>query len=231
MVTSPLRPAIAMIELILAIVVMAIVLSAVPLMFEAGQQGDEAAIKQEAIVLAATQLQAIQSLRWDENSINGSTALARIMDVVDNDLDDGIGRSATNNRFRIGAVSMHVDRDGTYRRKFYDSTQPAAAPSALGPDSGESAGDTTTFDDIDDYDGYSFTTSESNTSIGYKIPYTVATTVDYQKNDLSTASTSQSTGVKWIAVRVTGTMDTNISLFAYACNLGETKILEKYVGP
>ncbi len=224
------RPAIAMIELVIAIVVMAIALSGVPLMMQKANEGDAMAIRQEAIMLAATQMSNIATLAWDEEETNTTrnAGYAKFLDVLDNTGTIYNFQRSGGTDYRIGGVSMNLLK-ALDRRRFYH--QIVFASTVLGPDAGETATDTTTFDDIDDFNGYSRTLGRSDATkfgVDYKFDYTVGVTVNYHANDIAVNTPPASTtNVKWVTVQVTGANDTNISLVAFMSNIGETKMLTK----
>jgi hypothetical protein len=69
---TTLRPAIAMVELIFAIVIMGIVLMSAPMLISTASKSGYVAIQQEAINEAASQVNMIMGYHWDENNTNGS---------------------------------------------------------------------------------------------------------------------------------------------------------------
>ena len=64
------RPAIAMIELIFAIVIMGIILMSAPMLISTATKSGYVAIQQEAINEAASQINMIMGYHWDEGSSN-----------------------------------------------------------------------------------------------------------------------------------------------------------------
>jgi hypothetical protein len=223
------RPAVALIELMIAIVIMGIALASVPIMMEKANEADTLALQQEAIMLAATQMSNVATLPWDEeeNNVTRNGGYAKFLDVTDNSgTSFSFGRSA-GTEYRVGGLSMNANR-GLFRRKFYHSV--VFASNALGPDAGENAADTSTFDDIDDFNGYAYTISRDSANIDYKFNYSVGVSVRYHQNDITNSNnTGNSTNVKFVTVNVreATTNDTNVSLYAFMTNIGETKILAK----
>jgi hypothetical protein len=238
------RRAIALIELLLAIVIMAIVLIAVPLIIEEANRSDATTVQQEAVLIAASQLNAISALQWDENEYAREKrygGFARILDVFSTSRYERypVGDVDT---FRIGSVTLNAYK-GRWRRKFY--AEETNASSTLGPDSGtligiangtsESSTDSSTFDDIDDYNNFTYTLTRTDShhyKSDYKFDYTVSTKVAYRNDDLSDGVPATTpTNVKFVTVTVTDTInDTNITLFSFMCNIGETKYLVKRFG-
>ena len=68
--TKIMRPAVAMIELIFAIVIMAIVLLSAPMLISTASKSGFIAIQQEAINEAASQVNIIMGHHWDEGAAN-----------------------------------------------------------------------------------------------------------------------------------------------------------------
>ena len=66
------RPAIAMIELIFAIVVMGITLMSAPMLIERATKSTYVALQQESITAGATQLSMIMTTLWDHNDLNNT---------------------------------------------------------------------------------------------------------------------------------------------------------------
>ncbi|MEJ2488728.1 MAG: hypothetical protein P8Y50_02830, partial [Sulfurovaceae bacterium] len=62
------RKAIAMIELIIAIVIMGIAFLAIPMINNEAIKSDENAMLQESIAAGASQTELILTMKWDENS-------------------------------------------------------------------------------------------------------------------------------------------------------------------
>ena len=149
------RKGIALIELIIAIVVMAIVFMAIPSIMEMAQKSSEVSIKQEAILLAASQMDIVSQMQWDENNTLDE-GYAKILDVQDNSDSSTANTYArypdTNSTYRIGGKTMNAEM-GQYRRKFHD--QLTFASTALGVDTGEN--DSSKYDDIDDFNGFHYT--------------------------------------------------------------------------
>jgi len=79
-----LRPAIAMIELIFAIVVIGITLLSAPLVLNQSIQSSTVAMQQESIAAAAAQIGLIMTENWDENDSNDTTGY-NILNVVGGD--------------------------------------------------------------------------------------------------------------------------------------------------
>jgi len=221
------RNGIALIELIIAIFVMAIAMSAVPIMLQSDTDSQRTALQQEAIMAAAAQIEQITSLRWDENQTDESKGYARFLDTTDNqDAQSALfdyGRSSKNRLYRQGSVAMNAP-SGTGRRKFYKST--TLASSSLGPEHTEAG--SYEYDDIDDFNNYRYQMGRTDPNNDYKFDYNISTTVQYVENGPPFNPQTETSNIKWIEVNVTRPGDPDgVALFAFACNIGETKILSK----
>jgi len=77
------KSAFTLIELIFAIVIIAITVLTLPMMTRITSKGIENSIVQEAIFAAATELNEVTTLHWDANSINPATpnSYAKVIDI------------------------------------------------------------------------------------------------------------------------------------------------------
>ncbi len=168
----PRRKAIAMIELIFALVVMGITLLSVPnLIFQATQSG-YTTIQQEAIAASAADLSLILSREWDEIGTNDSTG-SPILDT---------GSSTTSLQSRPGA------RSRTFETGVGGGHLSA---SAIGSDAGD-------LDDIDDSNGTSgVLTLIDGTKDLIDVNISVATTVKYITDAASSGDWNNSTTIRY----------------------------------
>jgi hypothetical protein len=147
-----LRPAIAMIELIFAIVIMGIVLSSAPMLISTASQSGYVSLQQEAIAAGATKVGLILTHHWDEGDTNSTLGYAPLLST-DTDAPSGLaGTNAT-----VGPITLPTGRRaGTPNtpeaRTFFSipgapifATTPAAG---LGPDV---LTDPNGNDDVDDF--------------------------------------------------------------------------------
>jgi len=229
--TIELRPAIAMIELIFAIVIIGITLLSAPLILTRSIQSSHTAMQQEAISAAASQIGLILTQAWDEQDSNGSFGILKVSAVGDNELASGI-RDSSN-----GTLNMH--------RAYHPGLPQATAVNLLGFD----PADKNISDDVDDF----------NTLVQKLTLYTAGETADLKKNEgeyidkqfqmTNTVRYAQdktnyandpvvlnnpfqtatgTTNIKIINVRLRSTEDPNtveelqknISLSAFVCNIG-----------
>ena len=218
------KNAIAMIELIFALVIMGIVLMSAPMLIQQSIKSSNVALQQEAIVAAASQVAIVLSMHWDEKNSNIAIGESPILD-------------ANRSSFPFPPVGLN----GVYGRNTHDGSN-ILSPSALGKDINETV--YTDFDDVDDYDGSSFGlmlfNNESTTAdIGEYVDTTVNinTTVRYTKesNVSENITTSPFSNIKAIKVHLTSNLDkTNanyiaelekdITFKAFSCNIGTYSI-------
>ncbi|MBD3790871.1 MAG: type II secretion system protein [Campylobacterales bacterium] len=222
------RKAIAMIELIFAIVIIGITLLSAPLLIDRSAQSNYVALKQESIAAAATQISMIMTANWDRNNAGtaeGSPVLQTGGTSICNTLHP-VGVSSTSGRYCTGTGS------GIFINA-----------SAIGADTNE----TGFYDDVDDYHLKSYTVSvyNSETYEAYEGDYinrdiTISSRVNYGSdaiaysktmqvnNPFTTIVTANSTNIKLINVRLESSnpadenelSDVNITLSAFVCNIG-----------
>ena len=231
-----LRPAVAMIELIFAIVVMGIVMLSVPQLLSTASNSGYVAIQQEGINEASTQMSIMMDYPWDENDTNGSHTTVLNVTNGDNELN--------------GTVTPQKRRAGTpilsHRLyKSFDGSEFSA--SVIGLDGNE------TIDDIDDFNNTSVnlqlngtTTTKDYIEKGNKIK--IARTVTYMDDNATNyvgggsggtlsysptfTTATPSTNIKRLQVTLTSTsgvdeLSKNITLHAFSCNIGTYKLKEK----
>jgi len=225
-----LRPAIAMIELIFAIVVIGITLLSAPLVLNQSIQSSTIAMQQESIAAAATQIGLIMTENWDENDSNDTTKY--------NILNVATGNAA----LAFGAR----DLNGTYStRAMNDPVVSPFANATNGANLGKEALSDVRNDDIDDYNNaeYNLTlyAGESENLSNNKGEYldrriVMKNNVSYGidtanyandplafNNPFRTSATS--TNIKLITVTLTSKStasenDKSILLSAFSCNIG-----------
>jgi len=213
------KNAIAMIELIFALVIIGIVLMSAPMLIQQSIKSSNVALQQEAIVAAASQTAIVLSMHWDENNSNIPAGESPILDA--NRTSYPFPPVGLNEVF-----GRNTDKNNTL------------SPSLIGTDFNETV--YTDFDDVDDYDNSNFGlmlfNNESTTSdIGEYVDTSVNinTTVRYTKEnnvseDITTGSFSN---IKAIEVHLTSNLDKNdvnytaelekdITFKAFSCNIG-----------
>jgi len=131
------KPAIAMIELIFAIVVMGIALMSAPMLISIARQSTPVAIQQEAINQAVSRITMILTYPWDEQDTNDS-CIPPVLHVTNG--DDELKSISGNLSRRAGIPAT------SNTRKFNTCGNTLNASTTLGPDANDQ-------DDIDDFIG------------------------------------------------------------------------------
>ncbi len=211
------RSAFTLIELIFAIVIIAVVTLTIPLMIQVNNKALESSAMQEAIFLVSAVLSETTTRVWDDNSIVGDVAgfsISKILDV------DGVGtlpygRTAADSSVRVGGLNEDLHRSFVD----YNATDPLTSP-ALG------AGLTETLP-------HDITDSAAGIA-GYKSSFTITATRQYVSDAFATPFVFAATGpgpqsnMKMTEVVITtpninpALPDDEVArLRAYTCNIGE----------
>jgi hypothetical protein len=231
---SHFRPAIAMIELIFAIVIMGIVLMSAPMLMSTATQSTTVGLQQEGINEASSKVNMILSYVWDEQDTDDNVTPPILHVTNGNSLFEPA--TAKDNRTRIGIPLKSS-------RMFFPVLD---ASSTLGFDSEEN--NTSIHDDVDDYNGETLTTLTSIESAS--TDYAESTTVkietkviygDDSYTDGATysyvpfASGTATSNVKNIEVKLTSTDTANADVLektivfrAFVCNIGGVAYAEKW---
>jgi len=125
------KSAFTLIELIFAIIVIAITVVSLPVMNQVLAKDTDANLIQEAVFAAATELNELTTVHWDENSIdpNNANGLANVINI-DNTCENNI--SSSRYRFRPGHILQPY-----HRRCLNNLTQTAAHTHATAVDAVE----------------------------------------------------------------------------------------------
>ncbi|MEJ2496950.1 MAG: hypothetical protein P8Y43_05650 [Sulfurovaceae bacterium] len=213
------RKAIAMIELIIAIVIMGIAFLAIPMINNEAIKSDENAMLQESIAAGASQTELILTMKWDENS----------SDILDTSTSwDGLsGATASRKVNDDGKTASVIGHDVATNDDFNDMDDYNSESVTLNI-----------------YNAEGFETYEGNyadTSI------TMATTVQYADDTIATFSTATTmnginpfnagtpagtSNIKLITTTLTTTEDNasdtinnkEIKLQTFSCNVGRAPI-------
>lgn len=220
------RKAVAMIELIFAIVVMGIAMLAIPMITTQSNKAVESAMMQESISTAASQIQMIMARQWDQSDVDVLTGPCPILKTQSVNFDNRGG----------------LNSDTYARTNIITGVEIDATPSA-DFDDGDGG-----LNDIDDYNGISTLLNsivDSTTSAGDYIDkdMNMTSTVSYVSDamilgpattfnyDPSGAVPAGTTNIKRISVTLKSDeptfADKEITLNAFSCNIGTTKILTK----
>jgi prepilin-type N-terminal cleavage/methylation domain-containing protein len=113
------RAGFSLIELVLAIVIIAISVMTIPLMLSQSSNNDSFSIMQESILAARTKMGNILSYEWDKNSVdrNGSITYIRVLDVNNGDSELDRNETTLDKNRRLG----HIEQD--FRRRFHEGNE------------------------------------------------------------------------------------------------------------
>ncbi len=216
------RPAIAMIELIFAIVIMGIVMMGAPMLISTAAKSVTVALQQEGINEAASRVNMLLTYAWDEQDTNDS-CVPPVLNVATGDSELNV---TTDNR-RVGVPFTSNSRTFTC-----GAVNEINASTTLGGDAGD-----TVKDDLDDFTNTTLVVDTSGTGgkdYIEKSTVSIATAINY----ISDAATYSGTtiayapgggggtyNIKAITVTVTSTSGTaelskTIILRAFSCNIG-----------
>ena len=219
------RKAASMLELVIAIVVMGISISALPLILTQSQNSNALALQQEAIMATKAKISYILAYEWDANSYDANASVSRVLDTTSS--PSAHNAFDTTSTRRIG----HVEADK--RRRLKDTNNTTRTVTLI---SNDGLIDIDDFDYVPDenisisnQDDYIFSIllnpsvsyiSDGNSTLNYN-------TSNIEFNFSTTPITSNPTNIKMITVHTTGGNGINITLRAYASNIGESGIVSK----
>ena len=213
------RKAFTMIELIFAIVLIAVTTLTIPTMIQVNNKALEGNAAQEAIFLVSAVLSESTTLLWDANSLGGTNTAVSLSKILD------VNGSGDANYDRWNQVVAAYDVNSTLRkgsidedmhRQFFSNDGVPHVP-------GQSA--TVPFVITE-----SFNDSAVGAQLGLKNQYTIVATRIYIDDNLtnfafSTTAAGKKTNIKMTQVEINATIDgtnTVVSrLRAYTCNIGE----------
>lgn len=236
------RAAIAMIELIFAIVILGIVMLSAPMLISTASQSGYVALQQEAIATASSEIGMILTHHWDEGDTNDTLSAPILVTVGHGDLAEG-NNAGLNTGRRRGTPNSSS-------RTFTLTSGPGRIPTTLVANFGSDGGD---MDDVDDFIGNSGvididpTTAEigdivdTNTTMNTVVQYRNdtpsgagntydAATVTLNQPFLNAAAGATS-NIKHVQVNLTTTntateLDKDITLNAFTCNIGTYELNE-----
>lgn len=232
------RPAIAMIELIFAIVIMGIILMSAPMLISTASKSGYVAIQQESINEAASQVNMIMGYQWDENDVD-ERYIDPILRVSNGDAD--LEEEGNTSR-RLGTPQESYR---SFARSDGDDNRTAST--TLGLDGTEAEEN-----DIDDFSGTTVNLVlvpeldtldtdyiETNISIERTVTYSDDTTASVGGYNASTitynpfgAAAADTTNIKLIKATLKSNsgideLEKEITLRAFSCNIGGYKLEER----
>jgi len=220
---TPLRPAIAMIELIFALVIMGIALMSAPMLISVATKSTVVALQQESLNEAASRVSMIMTYPWDQNDINDS-CIPPVLTVTGGDTELNMIPSTSR---RIGVPLKTNSRTFKCGDKIL--------PATLAVDGK---------DDIDDFVGTETLSSPGGGSGGVDYieqdTVNIATTVSFKSDSTTYSANSignfypgtnppagKTTNIKMITVTLTSSntaadelKDKKIIYRAFSCNIG-----------
>lgn len=235
------RTAIAMIELIFAIVILGIVLMSAPMLISTATKSGYVALQQEAIATASAEIGMILTHFWDEGDTNETGSAPVLVTLGDNELNEA-AISGMNTGRMAGTPNSSFR---TFTTASLGGTRITTTSSAnLGADGNDR-------DDIDDYSSatargltdYDPTTTATGDVVDKDIA--LVTTVSYVNDGtiynsntnfsfnqpFRTASLNDTSNIKLVTVNLSTTsteaeLNKNITLRAFTCNIGTYQLKE-----
>jgi hypothetical protein len=238
---SAMRPAISMIELIFAIIVMAVVMMSAPRLMQTASESAIVSIQQEAIHQAATKAGMVLSYPWDENTVNPDNAASYAPKVLT--IPGALGAlSEVNTPGGLPSGYMAGTPAGSSRTFLRDDGTRIGPSAPLGSEAGD-------LDDLDDFNGRAAPLVVAGTQGTVNVDYIdvnarIATTVAYISDaapytgptlnfTANFAASLAPTNLKSVVVNVTagaaaqGVLGTNITLRAFSANIGSIKAFDE----
>ena len=192
---------VAMIELIFALVIIAIVLLSSPMLIKQSMSSSFVALQQEAIAATASQVSMLLSKPWDEEDTNSDAPIISL---------NNPNNSPFNNSF-------NGIRDSSNTRTSKRGGVPVP-PSAIGKDVNETeANATLSFDDIDDYNGFNMGISVfvNNSNVAETTSADIGDYVDVNlsiSNSITFANDAPNGAINWV-VDANGKVDAGNTIF------------------
>jgi len=240
MVVKKTKRAIAMIELIFALVIIGIVLLSAPMLIQQSIKSGNVALQQEAIAAVASQTAIVLSMHWDENNSNIAIGVSPLLDM---------------NRapFDFDLINLPLGLIGVSGRNIEDNNQTISSTTFVNFGSDANETDFSDFDDVDDYHGSNlgltvFNTEYTSAEIGDYVDVSINmnTQINYTEDRITTGDDSNLTGqditlnnkinstdigvnsnIKFVKVYLTSDsniteLEKNITIVAFSCNIGTT---------
>jgi hypothetical protein len=211
-----------MIELIFAIVIIAIVVISLPLMMKTNEDAMEANVVQEALFASSAKIMQVLSYPWDQHSVDSTNpnTYGKVVDIPTGNTayvrKDANGTTDVASSYRVG----HILEDN--HRRFHDASLPDAnkigtltpinSPTALNNIGAINA----PFD------------NPATSATGYKNNYTMDVSVSYIPDNggstfiFANTGTSTPSNVKLLAVTIKDSKGIPLTLLrSYSANIGE----------
>jgi len=199
-----------LLELLVSIVILGIVMSSFPFIFQTMTNSSKLVMKEEVFFQEFTLLSIINSRYFDENNTIGENFYK--------DLNATGGDSELYNNYSSTYAGKTSRKGKTEFNNNLLRSGDANTTSPIGLDTGENASDISTFDDIDDFNGYSETVSD----------YTIHVQVKYISDSATYNGTNLSKISDFEFNYSTNTPGSNIKLITIWASVGDTNITLKY---
>ena len=217
-----LRKAVAMVELIFAIVIMGLTLTSIPLLIAQTQKSAFVAFQQESIAMVATHTNLILTYPWDEQ--NSESKIVYIKNILE-----------TNGSSELNSTNRETPTFPLARNRSFSTGGFASIVSDDVNDTSE--------DDIDDFNNdvssLRLLTSTSQRGSYIDVNVSILTTVTYGDDTTTYSATpivfdnplnsplNTITNIKLITTNLTSNsitpeLNKNITLFSFMCNIGAT---------
>ncbi len=213
--------AFSLIELMISIVILGIIMVTIPMFLKTFVNSSKVSVKEEVFFNQFSLLSLITTKYFDQNSTVGDNYY-KDLNATGGDTELIIKKFADGSLNRTGKEQMNnnILRSGS-----------SYTLSTIGPDAGESG--VSSYNDIDDFDGYTQHINVGVESNGYNIAVSVNYINDdtnYSDNNISfdmnytALSKSAKTNIKLITVKTTFSDGSVVRLYYPACNIGGSKI-------
>jgi len=201
-----------LLELIVAIIVIGVVVTAIPALLARSGSAQETNLQEKSFFNAFALITLIQTQEWDENNTKGDNYY-KVLTAENGDSYLKCSRKGTKLLDNDSGADCASDDNKT---------------SHIGVDSGETEGNESTYDDIDDFNGFSTLVNDINLSVSVRYLNDSPTNSYSDKNIYFNEDNTKVTGtnMKYVELNVTK-KDTGelISVLKYSTsNIGMVKI-------
>jgi len=214
--------AFSLLELVVAIVVIGIVSTTFPIILENIVKSSKTTSTEEIFYQEFSLLLLINSAYFDENNTVGDNYY-KDLNASSGDSELLLSNLGKNYAGEVNRIGKHQINNNEFRSGADENN----SVSSIGPDSDEN--DSTQYDDIDDYNGFSETVNSNygEITLHVSVKY-INDEANYSDNDinftLNPSSNANKTNIKLITI-TTQIEDFNISLSYPAMNIGGSKFL------
>jgi len=214
--------AFSLLELVVAIVVIGIVSTTFPVLLENIVKSSKTTSTEEIFYQEFSLLLLINSAYFDENNTVGDNYY-KDLNATNGDSALLLNSYSKNSAGTVNRIGKHQINNNEFRSGADENN----SVSAIGPDTDEN--DSTKYDDIDDYNGFSENVNSNYGEITLHVNVKYITdNANYSDNDinftLNPDNTSNNTNIKLITI-TTQVEDFNITLSYPAMNIGGSKFL------